>query len=196
ASIDEDEIISVVNLSVAEAINKFDPNRGAGIVTFLYYHLKGNLIKYIDERKKNQEMYVEELGLDFYNYNQADTTLNIYDSNLANPENELERKEENELYSRALNQLTDLERELVQLNLEEGYKVQQIAKQLGLSRSYLSKLKHQALRKICFYLGRTLDLKELHTGSRVEKVPARRGKPLQRIRAKKTKFKVSKIAKR
>jgi len=36
---------SIVDLSLCEAVKRFDPLKGASFMTFLFYHLKGNLVR-------------------------------------------------------------------------------------------------------------------------------------------------------
>ncbi len=157
ASIEEEELTSIVNLSLAEALNRYDPSKGAAIITFLYYHLKGNLVKHIEEKKVCQEFISEQIEIDYFSRGETNVTV----SEKVNPEEIFEEKEANQNFYRALDTLTELEKQLLILNLEYGYKVQHIAKKLGLSRSYLSKLKYAALKKVCMHLGFELDLPEI-----------------------------------
>ena len=43
--IDEDELISVSDLSLCEAASRFDESRNVSFITFLFYYIKGNLVK-------------------------------------------------------------------------------------------------------------------------------------------------------
>jgi len=45
ARMDLDEVDSLVDLSLCEAVKRFNPNKGASFMTFLFYHLKGNLVR-------------------------------------------------------------------------------------------------------------------------------------------------------
>ena len=45
ARLDLQEVDSIVDLSLCEAVRRFDPTKGASFMTFLYYHLRGNLIR-------------------------------------------------------------------------------------------------------------------------------------------------------
>lgn len=157
AVIESDELSSLVNLSIAEALSRFDPSKGASIITFLYYHLKGNVIKIIEERKSCLEFSGDETFMNYSFNNHGDSSL----IDRTNPEDLCEQKQLNDRFYNALDQLSDLEKQLLILNLEHGYKVQHIAKKLGLSRSYLSKIKHAALRKVCMQIGLNEDLKDL-----------------------------------
>src|SRR5690349_3051107 len=47
ARLDLQEVDSIVDLSLCEAAARFDPSVGASFLTFLFYHLRGNLIRAI-----------------------------------------------------------------------------------------------------------------------------------------------------
>ena len=47
ARLDLQEVDSIVDLSLCEAAHRFDPSVGASFMTFLFYHLRGNLIRTI-----------------------------------------------------------------------------------------------------------------------------------------------------
>ncbi|MCX7953028.1 MAG: sigma-70 family RNA polymerase sigma factor [Deltaproteobacteria bacterium] len=195
STIEQEEIDGIVNLSLAEALNKFDPTKGTSIITFLYYHLKGNLIKHIEATVKNKEVPIEEAGIDFYNSKLVDEHCVIDTQLVYDPEKNLDRKQIMERFYEALENLSDLERKVLTLNLEEGMKVQHIAKKLNLSRSYLSRLKHQALKRVCLHLARTANLKELHFGKifDIGEERRRKDKP-RRMKQKRFKQKFAKVA--
>lgn len=181
--VDEEELDSVINLSLAEVLDKYDQSKGASIVTYMYYHLRGNLAKLIDERVNNSELSMETSGLEYYgNIASQDVDYDGIDSeSYLDPHEALERKQARKLYNEALESLSELERTLLNMNLEDGLKVQQIARQLKLSRSYLSRIKHQALRKVMFYIANHMEIKDLHHISLIPSdEPARRGKKSRR----------------
>jgi len=155
-----DELKSLVNLSIAEVLPKFDASKGTSIITFLYYHLKGALIKHIQETVSQQsEQLSEEAYLEFQAFENHTSEVSFVSES---PEEEIINKQLTKIYDEALGTLSDLERELIRLNLEEGIKVQQIAKQLGFSRSYLSRLKSQALYRLCSELTKRTGLQDTY----------------------------------
>src|SRR5690348_15064745 len=43
--LDLQEVDSIVDLSLCEAVARYNPAKGASFMTFLFYHLRGNLIR-------------------------------------------------------------------------------------------------------------------------------------------------------
>src|SRR3990167_8004194 len=48
ARLDLEEVDSLVVLSLCEAAARYGPNKGASFMTFLYYHLRGCLVRAVD----------------------------------------------------------------------------------------------------------------------------------------------------
>jgi DNA-directed RNA polymerase sigma subunit (sigma70/sigma32) len=45
ARLDLQEVDSIVDLSLCEAVRRYNPTKGASFMTFLFYHMRGNLIR-------------------------------------------------------------------------------------------------------------------------------------------------------
>ena len=49
ARLDIQEVDSIVDLSLCEAVRRYNPAFGASFITFLYYHMRGNLIRAVTD---------------------------------------------------------------------------------------------------------------------------------------------------
>ena len=54
ANIPEDELNSMVDLALCEAAMRFDPEKGAQFLTFLFYHIRGHLIRWVTQARKDK----------------------------------------------------------------------------------------------------------------------------------------------
>lgn len=148
--LDLDEIQSIVDISLCEAARRFDPSRGVHFVTFLYYHLKGNLIRAIDTSVWNTllpsiadgsaEQTSRELPFTARDLSEALTSEAV-----EIPEDSLYRQEIAALSQKAREQLDPLEREVVERIYIRGQQLIDVASSLGYSRCHISRIKKRAL---------------------------------------------------
>jgi RNA polymerase sigma factor (sigma-70 family) len=151
------EIDSIVDLSLCEAVQRFDTKRSVSFLTFFYYHLKGNLIKNISDSAsaaKHMPVY------DSSTYDQADLHLKarllsaqdvadaLNGQEDTSPDQELLKKEMVRLRISACAKLSELERIVIERVLfnEEG--VNELANELGYSRCHISRVKGKALEAL------------------------------------------------
>ncbi len=157
--LDIDEVDSIVDLSLCEAVKRFDPTKGAGFMTFLFYHLKGNLIRAVTAATNNSAMslaFAELLdgnGIDCEAAIRANyggiTALEIAEAvsgqEVPQPDEALWKKELNGRSAEACEKLDDLEREIVKRIFVQEQQIIDIAAALGYSRCHVSRVKKKAL---------------------------------------------------
>jgi RNA polymerase sigma factor (sigma-70 family) len=159
ARMDLEEVDSIVDLSLCEAVKRFDPQRGASFMTFLFYHLKGNLVRAVIAAASTSAIPLAIA--DMVDTNPYDTEdgargkgagLNamelaeaISSQEVPQPDEALWRKEMSDMSALACSKLDDLEREIVKRIFIQEQQIIDIAAQLGYSRCHISRVKKKAL---------------------------------------------------
>jgi RNA polymerase sigma factor for flagellar operon FliA len=159
ARLDLDEVDSIVDLSLCEAVTRFDPRRGAGFMTFLFYHLKGNLVRAVTVAAANSSTMlafaelIEGHGFEceeaIRSNNSGISALEIAEAVSSQeapaPDEALWRKELQGRSAEACEKLDDLEREIVKRIFVHEQQIIDIAASLGYSRCHVSRVKKKAL---------------------------------------------------
>lgn len=155
---DIEEVDSVVDLSLCEAVKRFNPSIGASFMTFLFYHLKGNLVKAVATAVSSSlipaaiaELTAEEVS-EFGAVKYSASTLNAIElaeavsgADIPQPDEALLRKEIRSKSSSACESLDALEREIVKRLFVHEQQIIDIAATLGYSRCHISRVKRKAL---------------------------------------------------
>jgi RNA polymerase sigma factor (sigma-70 family) len=158
ARLDLEEVDSVVDLSLCEAIRRFNPNKGASFMTFLYYHLRGNLIRAVSSAANANSIPLPdfenaEAGA-AQNEGQHASGRGTSASEVAEalcsaeqplPDEVLFRKEVSNLSHQACEKLDVLEKEVISGVYLEERQLMEVAKSLGYSRCHISRVKRKAL---------------------------------------------------
>jgi RNA polymerase sigma factor (sigma-70 family) len=149
------EIDSLVDLSLCEAVQRFDTKRSVSFMTFFYYHLKGNLIKLVTNavsKSKNLS------AIDFSASDQADLQLKVRllsaqeiadaltGQEDVSPDDSLLKKELERVRISACSKLGELERLVIERILINEEAVNDVASELGYSRCHISRVKGKALQ--------------------------------------------------
>lgn len=208
--LDLEEVDSVVDLSLCEAVRRFNPDKGASFITFLFYHLKGNLVRAVASAANANAIPVidpETGALTTYSKDQnngrAINAIEVAEA-LCNheqvlPDEHLYKKELTRLSHEACESLEALEREVILGAYMGEEQLMDIAKRLGYSRCHISRVKRKALESLYE------ELKDVtgHTGprpaefddeaDRTARRPSRRDRkpsPKVRSRVRKTRFEI------
>jgi RNA polymerase sigma factor (sigma-70 family) len=155
---DIEEVDSIVDLSLCEAVKRFNPQKGASFMTFLFYHLKGNLVRAVSSAASataipNAIAELSESGfLDGEPRHYSTGVINaielaeaVSSQGLPQPDEALWRKELTTKSSTACEKLDDLEREIVKRIFVHEQQIIDIAAALGYSRCHISRVKKKAL---------------------------------------------------
>jgi RNA polymerase sigma factor (sigma-70 family) len=158
ARLDIDEVDSIVDLSLCEAVKRFDPLKGASFMTFLFYHLKGNLVRAVAYAASSTAIpnAIAELSDSAFDAGEgkkySNGTLNalelaeaVSSQGIPQPDEALWRKELTTRSSSACEKLDDLEREIVKRIFVHEQQIIDIAAALGYSRCHISRVKKKAL---------------------------------------------------
>ncbi len=158
ARMDLDEVDSVVDLSLCEAVKRFNPAKGASFMTFMYYHLRGNLIRSVTaaatansvplpdfEALDNGQKLESSLGAGQRGINAIEVAEALCSHDTVLPDEALFKKEVATLSHEACNALDPLEREVIFRIYMDEHQLMDIARSLGYSRCHISRVKKKAL---------------------------------------------------
>jgi RNA polymerase sigma factor (sigma-70 family) len=162
ARMDLDEVDSIVDLSLCEAVKRFDPAKGASFMTFLFYHLKGNLVRAVTTaaaansipvfNADENEVQVGEpdhlFGHQFRAMNSAEVAEAVASQDAPLPDEMLWRKELHGKSTVACEKLDPLEREIIKRIFIQEQQIMDIAATLGYSRCHISRVKKKALETL------------------------------------------------
>jgi len=155
-----DEINSVVDLSLCQAAGRYESDRGATFMTFLFPHLRGNLVRVIkrmmepsflllspsSEGWSDPTEYRFSRNQDPYSIDPERMSIGKCEDDI--PEDILLRKEQVGLCRKAWGQLDPLEREILLRLYSDEHALIDIAETLGYSRCHISRVKKRALSKL------------------------------------------------
>ena len=201
ARIDLDEVDSLVDLSLCEAVKRFDASKGASFMTFLFYHLKGNLIRAVtnaaayaqttggDGAGTESSTEVVERGAEHAFVSSADIAAALSSQEVPMPDEVLYRKEVQRKSSRACEKLDTLEREIINRIFFHEQQIMDIAASLGYSRCHISRVKKRALETLYQELAQAFGVDELgkrpafNDDVESEELVTHRGKPRSKVTA-------------
>ena len=161
ASVDASDLVSCGVLGLAEAWDRFDPERGIAFEAFAIPRIKGAVIDAIRAadwvprkarqraRETGEQLAVlvsmdEDRGSE--SGERMSTADKLADDQLPEPGTELMVAEDKRELIGTLNRLPERERMIVTLHYFEGVALQEIAKSLGVTESRVSQLHTRALR--------------------------------------------------
>lgn len=160
-----EEVDSLVDLALCEAARRYSADFGASFMTFLFYHLRGHLVRAVARAAQGNNIFlsfarnagidsgdlshlggsVSEMALpEFILFNQRD---------IETPENLLLREETIGKCRDALSKLDQLEREILDRSFGGDEALVDIAKYLGYSRCHVSRVKKSAMGRLKNILG-------------------------------------------
>ncbi len=151
--IEEDEVTSITGAALCEAAQRFKKELGVNFRTFLFYYLRGMLLKEITRRVQDQKFRAPMIqsfqeanddarGVSLENFVAPHAQVH---EEFRNPEEILERKETLKLCREATQGLDVLEQKVLERFFAEDESVVDIAKSLGYCRCHISRVKSKAL---------------------------------------------------
>lgn len=135
------DLISEGNLGLMKAINKFDPNRDNKFITYAVWWVRESIKQFI---KENTTTYTVDCSI--YEDDEDAPT------NFISDETKSEEDHKKEVISKLLSKLTEREKEIIEkyygLNGKEEKNLEEIGKELGLTKERIRKIKWSALQKM------------------------------------------------
>lgn len=148
-----DDLISIGTVGLIKAIDSFDSSKGTRLATYAAKCIENEILMLIRNNKKNKsEVYLQDpIGIDKEGneISLMDVLSSDEDSIIEIVESKIQIKK---LYSKINTCLSEREKNVVEMRyglLEGKPKTQrEIAKILGISRSYVSRIEKRALKKL------------------------------------------------
>ncbi len=158
ARLEPDELQSVIDLALCEAASRYNNAHGAAFMTFLYYHLKGKLIKTIAARADRVLLFVDDYEKARLSIHGDDETSDVrsaewrtYSANLESPyqpEETYYRQQLIDLCHKACQRLKGVEREVIMRIYFENKDLNDVTSEMGYSRGHLFRVRMRALEKL------------------------------------------------
>lgn len=147
----QDDVLSMVGIALCEAASRFDPTKGATFGTFLFYHVRGVLLKEIanamnERRFRNIEGDQESYYLLFNTMCYVNGDSALVETNT--PERNLQKQELGNILNSAYSALDDLEKTVLTRHFINEESLVDIAKDLDYCRCHISRVKTTAVSKI------------------------------------------------
>jgi RNA polymerase sigma factor (sigma-70 family) len=173
ARIELQELDSLVDLALCEAAQRYNPNKGASFTTFMFFHLRGALVRAVDTAANANmisaaDYEIEGLVASLVGPNESKETSLVAGADILHeldneeyqtPEELHYRKEIVRLSNEACDQLDELSKAVIHRLFVEEEQLVDIAKDLGYSRCHISRVKRRALEALHDFMGPRLEKK-------------------------------------
>ncbi len=162
ARMDLSEVDSIVDLSLCESAKRFNPTVGASFMTFLFYHLRGNLIRAVSAAANSNLVPLADIENNFSQYEEGDmagknsavavNAIEIAEALCGNdfplPDEIVYKRELVKMSADACSKLDNLAKEVISRIYLQGQQLIDIANSLGYSRCHISRVKKKALEAL------------------------------------------------
>ena len=151
--VEQDDLISIGSIGLIKGINSFDSSKGVRLATYVSRCIDNEVLMYLRSTKKlGAEVYLDDpIGKD--KDDNVVTLQEVLENNDKNIEDEVDLKFKiKKLYAKMKTVLKDREFGIITMRFGlDGKKPrtqEQIAKMLGISRSYVSRIETKAIGKL------------------------------------------------
>ena len=149
---DLEELISIGSMGLIKAINSFKPDKNIKVATYASRCIENEILMYLRKISK----YKKEVSLDEpLNIDAEGNELNLTDlvpCEINSPQADLDNRVEKQLLWKILNKLNPREKEIMVLRYgldgKEEMTQKEVASDLGISQSYISRLEKKILGRI------------------------------------------------
>lgn len=153
SNVDQDDLISIGSIGLIKGINSYDVHKNIKLSTYISKCIDNEILMYLRSIKKlNSEVYLEDpIGKD-----KDDNTITLKEI-LENDDKPIEEEIElklriKKLYEKIKSSLQERERTILELrfglNGAEPQTQHEIAKEMEISRSYVSRIETKAINKL------------------------------------------------
>lgn len=153
SNVEQDDLISIGTIGLIKGINSFKIDKGSRLSTYASRCIENEILMHLRATKKlNAEIYLNEpIGKD--KDDNVVTLEEVLENNERNIEDEVDIKIKIKLlYEKMKSLLKDRERTILELRFGlDGHKPKtqnEIAKMMGISRSYVSRIETKAIGKL------------------------------------------------
>ena len=149
---DEDDLISIGTIGLIKGVDSFSHKHGTKITTYCARCIENEILMHYRSDKKNSKNISINESVGFDKDGNEITFLDILKTPKPDFDEDIHTNNNIALLKKYLNILTDREREIVikryGLNDNDEITQKEIAKELGISRSYVSRIEKRALTKM------------------------------------------------
>ncbi len=153
SKVDQDDLISIGTIGLIKGINSFDNSKGVRLATYVSRCIDNEILMYLRSTKKlGAEVYLEDpIGKD--KDDNTVTLQEVLENSDKNIEDEVDLKlKVKQLYEKMKDVLKTREKTILELRFGlNGNKPQtqnEIASNMGISRSYVSRIETKAINKL------------------------------------------------
>lgn len=149
---DVDDLISIGTIGLIKGVDSYSYKHGTRLTTYVAKCIENEILMYYRGDKKNNKNISINESVGFDKDGNEITFLDILKTPKPDFALDIHQKDNIELLKKYFNVLTPREKEIIikryGLNNQEEVTQKEIAKQLGISRSYVSRIEKRALTKI------------------------------------------------
>lgn len=152
-NIAKDDLISIGTIGLIKGINSYNSEKGVRLATYVAKCIDNEILMYLRSNKKNQsDIYLNEpIGKD--KDDNEITLIDILENDGRTVEEQIDIKMKIKLlYEKMKEILVDREKNILEMRFGLGGKKpktqNQIAKMMGISRSYVSRIETKAIKKL------------------------------------------------
>jgi len=153
SNVDQDDLISIGSIGLIKGINSYDVHKNIKLSTYISKCIDNEILMYLRSIKKlNSEVYLEDpIGKD--KDDNVVTLQEVLENSERNIEEEVDIKMKIKiLYEKMKTLLKEREKNILELrfglNGAEPQTQHEIAKEMGISRSYVSRIETKAINKL------------------------------------------------
>lgn len=149
---DIDDLIGIGTVGLIKGIDSFSPVKNVRLTTYIAKCAENEILMYFRADKKNSKNISIYDGISYDKDGNEITILDILKTNDPDFADEIYRNDNIKLLKKYMNVLTSRERDVLTkrygLNNNNEITQKEIAKELGISRSYVSRIEKRAITKI------------------------------------------------
>ena len=168
-----EDIDSIVDLTLCEAGSRFSLEHGASFMTFVFYHLRGNLVRAVAKASQATGTFIQACGDSNLAITEWDPEINsekgfviiteteaFGNREIKTPEQSMITEEDATLCREACEKLDELQRIVITKSFEGDQSLVDIAKELGYSRCHISRIRTAALKVLKKHLSKSGSFKK------------------------------------
>ena len=152
SNVDQDDLISIGTIGLIKGINSFKPEKGARLSTYVSRCIDNEILMHFRADKKNSKNVSIYDGISYDKEGNEVTILDVLKTEDPDFNEEIYKNDNIKLLKEYMNILTPRERDVLtkRYGLDNSDEITQkeIAKNLGISRSYVSRIEKRAITKI------------------------------------------------
>ncbi len=149
---DNDDLISIGTIGLIKGIDSYNNEKATRITTYAARCIENEILMYFRSNKKNQNTVSLNDSIGFDKEGNEINLIDVLQEKSEDIADTLHTKDNIILLNKYLNLLTEREKEIIikryGLMLHQEKTQKEIAKELGISRSYVSRIEKRALTKI------------------------------------------------